>query len=304
MTEQLQERPRPVAREFSDEQLRELAQQMPEQVLGPRALSGSPKRFFRLTWMLAYLDFKLKFFGSILGYAWQLVRPLAMFGVLYVVFTEVIRIGGSVPYYPVVLLSGIVLFSFFSESTIGAITSIVGAEGLIRKISFPILSIPLATVTSVFLTLCLNYCVVLVFAVASGVDPTWRWIQILPLLGLLYLVASSIAVSLASYYVRFRDVMPIWEVIAQVLFYASPVIYTIEFVQERSNLLAQAMMCNPVTAIIQQMRHAALDPASPSTVDVLGSWWALLIPMGIVAALALFGFFSMRRLAPHVAEEL
>lgn len=294
----------PTVTEYTPDQLARIAERMSNRVAGPAAFSGDLRRFLRLTWMLAYLEFKLKFFGSVLGYAWQLMKPLMMFGVLYFVFTEVIRIGGNVPYYPVVLLSGIVLFGFFSESTVGAVTSVVEREGLIRKISFPIISVPLSTITSVFLTMVLNYLVVMVFALLSGVTPTWRWIQILPLLILMYIVAASVGVALSALYVRFRDVKPIWEVIAQVMFYGTPVIYTIEFVQEKSETLAQVMMCNPVATILQQMRHSVIDPASPSAVDVLGSWWYLMIPMGLVVAMTAFAFFSMRSLAPRLAEEL
>jgi ABC-2 type transport system permease protein len=294
----------PSVHQYSETEFKALASKMPSRVAGPQALSGTPQRFLALTWMLAYLDFKLKFFGSVLGYAWQLVKPLAMFGVLFFVFTEVVPLGEGVPHYGVVLLSGIVLFSFFSEATVGAITSVLGAEGLIRKISFPIMAIPLASVTSIFLTLFLNYAVVLVFALANGVKPTIGWLQVIPLLFLLYLVTASVAVALSAYYVRFRDVQPIWEVLAQVLFYACPVIYPISYVQERSETLATVMMCNPVATIIEQMRHAAIDPSAPSAVDVLGSWWLLAIPMGIVVLLTVFGYYSMKRLAPTVAEEL
>jgi ABC-2 type transport system permease protein len=262
------------------------------------------QRFFALTWMLAYLDFKLKFFGSILGYVWQLVKPLAMFGVLYLVFTKIFRFG-AIPNYGVVLLSAIVLMSFFNESTLTSISSVLNAEGLIRKISFPIMAIPLASVTSIFLTLLMNYGVVLLFALGTGVTPTLGWIEIVPLLFLLYLVAASVSLALSSFYVRFRDVQPIWEVFAQVLFYATPVIYPIEYVQTHAGEgVAKLMMCNPLATIIEQMRHAAIDPAAPSAVDVLGSWWMLIVPMGIVVVLAIFGYFSMKRLAPTVAEEM
>jgi ABC-2 type transport system permease protein len=294
----------PVVHEYTATEIQQVAARMPGRVLGPRALSGTPKRFFVLTWMLAYLDFKLKFFGSILGYVWQLVKPLAMFGVLYLVFTRIFRFG-EIPNYGIVLLSGIVLMSFFNESTLTSIGSVLGAEGLIRKISFPIMSIPLASVTSLFLTLLLNYGVVLLFALATGVRPSLGWIEIVPLLFLLYLVAASVSLALSSFYVRFRDVQPIWEVFAQALFYATPVIYPIEYVQEHAGgTAATLMMCNPIATIIKQMRHAAIDPSSPSAVDVLGSWWMLLIPMGIVVLLTVFGYFSMKRLAPTVAEEM
>lgn len=304
MSAETASRSSPEVHDYSADQLSALTERMPNRVAGPQALGGTARRFFALTWMLAYLDFKLKFFGSVLGYAWQLVKPLAMFGVLYFVFTEVVPLGEGVAYYGAVLLSGIVLFSFFSEASVGAITSVLNAEGLIRKISFPIMAIPLASVTSIFLTLFLNYGVVMVFALIAGVRPSVGWLQIIPLLFLLYLVTASVSVALSAYYVRFRDVKPIWEVIAQVLFYSSPVIYPISFVQERSETLATIMMCNPVATIIQQMRHAAIDPSAPSAVDVLGSWWLLAVPMGIVVLLMVFGYFSIKRLAPTVAEEM
>lgn len=301
MTPPAETRVAPTVHDYSADELSALAGQMPDRVLGPRALGGSSRRFFRLTWMLAYLDFKLKFFGSVLGYAWQLMRPLMMFAVLYVVFSEILRFG-SAAFYPVVLLSGIVLYSFFSDSTNGCVSSIVEREGLVRKIAFPLLTVPLSAVTSLFLTLCLNYLVVLVFALISGVTPTVRWIEIAPLLVLLYIVAASVGTGLSAMFVRYRDVRPVWEVIAQVLFYASPVIYPIEFISNPT--IQKLILCNPVATIIQQMRHAVIDPSAPSAVAVLGSWWMLAIPLGITAALAVLGFMAMRRMAPRVAEEM
>ena len=107
------------------------------EIKGPSALGGDPRRAVALTRTLAYTDFKLKFFGSMLGYLWQLMRPLLLFGVLYVVFTQFVRIGGGVAFYPVVLLMGIVLFNFFAEATGGSVSSVVDRESLVRKIQFP-----------------------------------------------------------------------------------------------------------------------------------------------------------------------
>ena len=90
-------------------------------------------------------DFKLRFFGSMLGYFWQLMRPLMLFGVLYLVFTQFVRFGGGVPFYPVMLLSNIVLWTFFAEAT-GRLTSLVERETLVRKVQFPLLAIPLSAV--------------------------------------------------------------------------------------------------------------------------------------------------------------
>ncbi len=69
---------------------------------GPSAIGDDLRRFWGLTWMLAATDFKLRFFGSALGYLWTLMRPLLLFGVLYFVFTEVVRFGGGHQHYPVI----------------------------------------------------------------------------------------------------------------------------------------------------------------------------------------------------------
>src|SRR5215210_1788317 len=92
-------------------------------VTGPAALSGSPGRFVHLTVMLAVTDWKLRFYGSALGYLWSLLRPLLLFGMLLFVFSKIVRIGGDVKDYPVVLLVGVVLFSYFSEVTGDAVES-------------------------------------------------------------------------------------------------------------------------------------------------------------------------------------
>ena len=125
-------------------------------IRGPSALGGSPQRFWTLTWTLAVLEFRLKFFGSVLGYFWQLMRPLLMFGVLYVVFTELVRLGGGVNNYPVVLLMGIIIFTFFAEATGTSVTSVPDHETLVRKVHFPRLVIPLSVVLTTYLNFILE----------------------------------------------------------------------------------------------------------------------------------------------------
>src|SRR3954471_11403812 len=135
-------------------------------VVGPSALGGSWRRLLYLALTLALTDFKLRFFGSVLGYFWQLVRPLLLFGVLYFVFTQVVRIGSGVPFYPVVLLMNIMLFTFFSEGS-SAVSSLVERENLVRKIDFPRLAVPVSVVLTATFNVVLNMTVVLVFALAS-----------------------------------------------------------------------------------------------------------------------------------------
>jgi ABC-2 type transport system permease protein len=272
------------------------------QVKGPSAFGSDRRRFLHLTWTLAITDFKLRFFGSVLGYLWQLMRPLLLFGVLYVVFTEFVRLGNGVPHYPVVLLTSIVLFTFFVEATAGAVTSVLDRENLVRKIEFPRLVIPLTVVVNAYLNLALNFLAVLVFMLASGVEPRLSWIQMPFLIAILGVFATGIAMLLSALYVRFRDVKPIWEVFSQMIFYASPVIYPIESIP---NVKVQhLLMCNPLAAILEQVRHAVIDPTAPSAAEAIGGAGRLLIPGSLVVGLFVLGLWVFNREAPRIAEEL
>ena len=146
-------------------------------IAGPSALGGSPRRFVYLALTLAVTDFKLRFFGSALGYLWQLVRPLLLFGVLYLVFTQFVKIGGAVAFYPVVLLANIVLYTFFQEGT-GAVGSVVDRESLVRKIQFPRMAIPVSVVLTAGFNLVLNLFVVLVLrARLRRARRAGRWLE-------------------------------------------------------------------------------------------------------------------------------
>ncbi len=269
---------------------------------GPSALGGSPRRFVYLALTLAVTEFKLRFFGSALGYLWQLVRPLMLFGVLYLVFTQFVKVGGRVPFYPVVLLGNIVLFTFFQEGT-GAVGSVVDRESLVRKIHFPRMAIPVSVVLTAGFNLVLNLCVVMVFALASGVHPRWSWLQAPLLVALLAVLVLGLAMLLSALYVRYRDIKPIWEVVLQALFYATPVIYAVEALGV-SDRIRELIMMNPIAAILEQFRHAVIDPGAPTAAEAAGGTLHLLVPLGVLVAAFVVGYRVFDRAAPRIAEEL
>jgi ABC-2 type transport system permease protein len=275
-------------------------------IRGPSALGSDPRRFVQLTRTLAVSDFKLKFFGSVLGYLWQLMRPLMLFGVLYLVFVQFVRLGGeTVPHYPGVLLIGIVTYMFFASSTGGCVTAVLKRETLVRKIEFPRLVIPLTVVLVAYFDLVLNFIAVFIFVLANGVEPRWTWLELIPLLMAVGVLATGIGMLVSALYVRFRDVEPIWEVLLQVFFYVSPILYPIELVAERGGEdVQQAMMLNPLAAILQQMRHAVIDPNAQSAGAAAGGWVWILIPAGIIIGLFALGLWVFNREAPRIAEEL
>ncbi|HZO37360.1 MAG TPA: ABC transporter permease [Solirubrobacteraceae bacterium] len=272
-------------------------------IKGPSALGSDPRRFWHLTQTMAVMDFKLRFFGSALGYVWQLMRPLLLFGVLYMLFAVVLKLDDA-PYYPEALLLGLVLFTFFADSTRGAVGSLVARESLVRKIEFPRLAVPLSVVLTALFNLGLNLLPVFVFLLVDGGTPRWTWLELPFLILLLAALGTGLAMLLSSLFVRYRDIDPIWEIVMQLLFYASPIFYVIQTVQDHSESLAKAFMYSPFAAIIQQARHAMLGPGHPSAANVMGSDVLLLVPAGICVAVLVLGYVVFDRRAPLIAEEL
>jgi ABC-2 type transport system permease protein len=273
-------------------------------ITGPSAISGDPRRLLHLALALAVTDWKLRFFGSVLGYMWSLLRPLMLFGILYVVFSQIVGVSAGVANYPLILLAGVVLYFTFGEMTNGSVTSMVDRETLVRKVSFPRMAIPLSVTMVAALNMLLNLVTIAIFVAASGVQPRWTWLLIpLPLVGLI-VFGMGLAMLLSALYVPFRDVRPIWEVIAQALFYATPILYPIEKVAERSDVLVKIAMSNPLAVLIQEFRHFLLGPDVPSAAQAMGGTAWLLIPGAIFLGLTALGFWVFNRMSPHAAEQL
>lgn len=272
--------------------------------VSPSALSGDWRRTVYLAFTLAVTELKVRFFDSALGYLWSLMRPLLFFGVLYVVFSQIIPLGDEIEFYPVVLLLGIVLYTFLSEATGDAVESMVKHESLIRRVAFPRLVIPLAVTVTAAFNLLMNLLVVVGFMALNGVSVRWTWLELPVLIALLMTLALGIALLLSVLYVSFRDIKPIWGVVLQALFYMTPILYPVEAIIKRYPEMVKWVMCNPLAAINQQARHAVLDPTAPSAAAAIGGTGRLLVPLGIIAVLFVAGLVCFARMAPRIAEEL
>ena len=272
-------------------------------IKGPSALGSDPRRLLHLSVTLAVLEFKLRFFGSVLGYLWQLMRPLMLFGVLYAVFTQFVKLGAGIDFYPAILLTGIVLFTFFSDATSGSVTAVLDRENLVRKIEFPRLVVPLAVILIAYFNLVLNLLAVLVFVLLTGVEVRTEWLALPLLLLPLGMFAGGLAMLLSALYVRFRDVQPIWEVVLQVAFYGSPILYVLEQLPSEQ-LQHLVIWFNPLATILVQARHSLIDESAPNSWDAAGGFEYLLIPGAIVVGLFVLGFWVFNREAPRIAEEL
>ena len=248
-------------------------------------------------------DFKLRYQGSVLGYLWAVLRPLLMFAILYVVFAKILRFGGDVPHYPVYLLTGTVLWNFFSECTLMGIHAIEGRGDLIRKLSFPKYIVVVSATSTAVINMLINMCVVVIFALINGVTPTWGWLLVPLCLAELYLLALGISLLLGAIDVKFRDIGSIWEVLMQALFYAVPIIYPISMVAENSARMAQILLLNPIAQIIQDVRYLLITDQTITSWSYLGVGWTL-VPIMLVVILFIFAAVVFHKKAPYFAEEV
>lgn len=274
-------------------------------VRGPSALSGGWKRYWELALLIAVTDFKRTYFGTALGYLWSVARPLLLFAVLVEVFTHVFRLGSQVPHYPVFLLFNMVLYGFFQESTVTAVPSIVGQEGIVRKTQFPRLAIPTAVVLTAFFNLLLNLVVVFVFILGFGVSPMWTWLLLPVVLALFWLLTLPVSMIVSSLYPRYRDIGIIWAVFVTALFYATPILYPFDRVATTSHTLGQLIAMNPLTPMLELARRWIIDPNAPYPgTPAAGGVRGLVISVSITLGLLCFAIWVFKREAPRIAEDL
>ena len=253
---------------------------------------------------LTKTDFKLRYQGSVLGYLWALLRPLMMFAILYVVFSKLLRIGNDIPHYPVYLLCGTTMWSFFTECTSQGIQSIVVRGDLLRKISFPKYIVVVSSTLTAVINMLINLVVIVIFALINGVTPTWSWFLVFPAILELYLLSLGIAFLLGSINVKYRDITSIWDVLVQALFYAVPIIYPISMVASTSAIAAKVILLNPIAQAIQDIRFNLITPETITTWNYVQTPHLIIIPIFIVIIILAIGALIFRRKSKFFAEEV
>ncbi len=249
-------------------------------------------------------DFKLRYQGSFLGYLWSLLKPLMLFVILYTVFTKFLRIGRGVPNYPISLLLGVVLWTFFAESTVAALKSIASRGNLLRKVNIPRYLIPVAAVSSSFINMLLNLVVVFIFVLFAHNTPlSWMTLVVFPLL-LLELVVLSMAVGffLAAIFVKYRDVEHIWDVARQALFYTVPIIYPLTLIS--SETVKKFIMLDPLSQIIQDARATLTYGGTPQAADVYHTSAIYVVHIGLIIFVLIVTSAYFRKRSKYFAEDI
>lgn len=251
---------------------------------------------------LVRTDFKLRYQGSALGYAWSLLKPLFMFSILYVVFVRFLKIGGDIPHYPAYLLLGIVLWNFFAEMTGMSLSSVVARGDLIRKIRIPRWIIIVSSSVSALINLALNLIVVGVFMYINQVDIRSTAI-FLPILFIqVYLFALGISLFLSAAYVKYRDISYIWDVLMQAGFYITPILYPL---QRITNIdLQKLVLLNPLAQAFQDIRSMLVTSKTLTISNVYGSLWPYAITGGLTLLFLIGGVLYFKKESKFFAENI
>lgn len=248
------------------------------------------KKNIRILKEIAISDFKVRYQNSLLGYFWTLIKPLLLFAVLYVVFSVFMRF--PVENYQLYLLLGVVIWNFFAEATSIALRSFETKESLITKVYFPRIIIVIASTLTSFLTFLLNMIVFFVFLVISDIGFSMNFFFFIFYVIELYFVILGVSLILSVLYIRFRDLSHIWDVLLQVGFWLTPIIYPITMVPEAYHRL---IFLNPLARLIEYSRAIFILGHIPAfQLNV-----ALLLMVTIILVLGIFIFLKFEKRIPE-----
>lgn len=253
---------------------------------------------------LTKTDFKLRYQGSVLGYLWALLRPLMMFAILYIVFAKLLKLGNDIPHYPVYLLCGTSMWSFFTECTSQGIQAIVQRGDLLRKISFPKYIVVVSATLTAVINMLINLVVIVIFALLNGVEPSLTWLLVPFSLIELYILSLGIAFFLGSINVKYRDITSIWDVLVQAMFYAVPIIYPISMVAGTSALAAKVILINPISQAIQDIRFNLITKETITSWNYLENPVLIVIPIVICLIVLAWGAYTFKKRSRFFAEEV
>ena len=274
------------------------------EIRGPSAFGGDTRRFFDLLKLVTFSEFRAQYANTALGFLWTLIRPMIFFGVIFLILRGVLGFGANIEDYGLILVLNLVLFTYFQEATTRAVRSVASKEGIVRKMEFPRIVIPLSVSLSAVLSLLLNLAAVFPLMLIFGLDPQPEWLLFPLVLIALVLLTTAIAMILSVLFVRFEDTGQAWGLISRLLFYATPVLFPIETFDRVPHWIQTTIAASPLAPILEQARVWLIDSDAPNGVTEVGLLFGLVVPAVASIAICIFAFWIFTRDAPRVAEAL
>lgn len=209
---------------------------------------------------LVLRDIKLKYRRSVLGYFWSVLNPLLIMLIMVAVFSSIFR--SDVENFPLYLLSGQILFNYFSDATNGAIQSITGSGGLIKKVYVPKYIFTLSKVTSTLVTMLLSMIALVLVAIVTKAPVSWKYLFICVPVFELYLFCIGMGLFLAQAAVFFRDVQYIYSVALTGWTYLTPIFYPVKILPDTLAFIVTRL--NPMSLYIEQFRLIVMHGMFPA----------------------------------------
>ena len=254
------------------------------------------ENYRELIWMLAKTDFKLRYHGSVLGYLWALLKPLLMFLILNFVFSSLFnpRNTGS-EFYSLQLIISIMMFNFFAEGTSAGMGSLLSKAQLVTKIYVPRWTIIIASTINAALIYVMNFIVIVGFFAYKQFLPSFPAILMFLIFSvMIYVLILSFSLITAPLFVKFRDLSMIWEVVTQILFFASPIVYPLTMMPEYTQ---KALLMNPIAFIIHFTKESITNNHFADPIQYVLFFTIIAIGFGL-------SILSYRKFILKVAEEI
>jgi lipopolysaccharide transport system permease protein len=243
-------------------------------------------------------EFQSRYQNSVLGAAWTVLNPLAMIVVYTVIFSQVMRArlpgvqGGFA--YSIYLCAGVLTWGLFAEITGRAQNVFIENAGLLKKLNFPRISLPVTVITNALLNFAIVFSLFTAFLLLTGTFPGWPFLALVPVIGILVLFAIGLGIALGILNVFFRDVGQFFAIFLQFWFWLTPVVYPRSILPQA---VAEWLWLNPMAPLI----------AAAQDILVYARWpqWHTLAPVSVLSlALCAWGWRLFRRHSGELVDEL
>lgn len=216
---------------------------------------GEIVRYRDLLWTLAQRDIKVRYKQTFFGCAWAVLQPLVSMAIFSIIFGHFMKAPSQGAPYPLFSYAGLIAWSFFANAVSTSSLSLVASSGLVTKVYFPRVLIPISAAGVFVVDLGVATGVFLPVLVLSGTVPGWSVLLLLPATAALFVFSVSIGAGLAALTVRYRDVRYAIPFVLQVLLYATPVVYAPEVIPADLRLI---FYLNPLCGFVEIFRAALL----------------------------------------------
>ncbi len=233
-----------------------------------------------------------KYKNSFLGVLWSFVNPLLQITVYAFVFQIILKSG--IENYGVYLCCGLIPWQYFSSVVMRGAATIIDNGNIIKKVYFPREILPISLVSSECVNFLISSLIILGFVICGGIGLSVNILWYFVILAIQYIVSIGVAFFVSSLTVYFRDLMHILGIVMQLLFYATPIVYSIKSVPEKFRILVKL---NPMSYLIESYRDIFYNKTMPSFQNL-----GIALAMGV--AMTIVGYLIFKKLEKRFAEEL